>query len=306
VSNNIYPTVKGLAWTVLKTPASSTIVSKSTSGVTVRIAQMQNPIWTWELIYEYLYDNFVSPNNTMPYSPATDLRELMGFFLARQGQFDDFLFNDPSDNWAGPQTWQARYTYFPGTTIIDPAGHGQLTVRGGESLATIPTFNDSGGSVQDGSILWADQGAFSGATAQTLALVNDGAVSPTYYSPLQRNMGGLFLEDVTDLNTSVNPLRVWANGTPQLIGTCGSSINCELHGPGLAIPGYSYTGMYLKWCAMPTAPITAAFNFYFRVRFKTDDQDFEQFMQGLWTIGGGGGKNGKGMIELVTSRPATA
>ncbi len=306
MSNDLYPSkVKGLTWTVLKRPAFSTIVQAAPSKIETRIAQSQNPIWAWELIYEYLYDNFQSPNNTKPYSPATDLRELMGFFLAHQGKLNDFLFDDPSDDWVGPQTWKPRYDFAP-TTIIDPAGHGQLTSNGGQSGNTIPTFSAIGGSVTDGSIIWTDQGAFNGANAHAIPLVSDGALSPTYYSPLQRNMGELFQEDVTDLNTVVNPLRVWANASAQLIGTCGSTVNCELHGPGLAIPGYAYAGMYLKWCAMPTAPITAAFNYYFRVRFGTDDQDFEQFMQQLWTIGGGGGKGGKGTLELVTSRPATA
>ncbi len=190
----------------------------------------------------------------MPYSPVTDLRELMGFFLAHQGQFNDFLFTDPSDNWVGPQTWQARYMYFPGTTIIDAAGHGQLTVLGGESAASIPTFNHVGGSVQDGSALWADQGLFSGASAQGLSVVSDGT---SFYSPLQRNMGAQFQEDVTDLNTTVNPLRVWANGNLQILGTCGPSVNAQLLGPGLAIPGYSFTGLYLKWCnnVDPPAPV---------------------------------------------------
>jgi Conserved hypothetical protein 2217 (DUF2460) len=296
MSNAIYPTVKGLTWTVLKTPKFNSIVQSAANKTEVRIAQTQNPTYTWELIYEWLYDYFNSPNNTMPYSPQTDFRTMLGFFLARKGMFDDFLFDDPSDDWVGPQTWKARYDFKPGTIIIDPAGHGQLWSGGGTGL-TLPTFNDSGGSVGDGSGSWADQGVFTGSTAQTLQLVTDGTF---YYSPLQRYMGALFYEDVTDLNTSVNPLRIWANGVLKT----GSGTDYTLMGPGLSIPGYSFMGMYVKWVSMPTAPITAAFNFYFRVRFLSDDIDFEQFMQQLWTIGGGSGKNGRGMLELTTSRPS--
>ena len=379
MSNAIYPTPKGLAWTVLKTPSFSTIVQQSPAMVETTIAQMNDPIWNWQLIYEWLYDNFYSPANTMPYTPNTDLRTMMGFFLAHGGKNDNFLFDDPSDDWVGPMTWQPRYDFNPGAIVIDPSGHGQLW-SGGMTGPTAPAWNDSGGSVNDGTGNWADQGTFSGASAQTLSLVSDtsnpvsavvigssagtgfavgdylgvtggggtgailevatlsgsaiatlsivqggtgytttsgaamavltgsGSGSPTanitattiYYTPLQRNMGGLFLEDVTDLNTAVNPLRIWANGVLKV----GSGTDYTLLGPGLSIPGQSYLGMYLKWVAMPIAPITGAFNFYFRVRFATDDQDFEQFMQQLWTIGGGSGKNGKGTLELVTSRVA--
>lgn len=301
MSNAIYPTVKGLTWTVLKTPSFGTIVQTAANKAEVRIEQSQNPIWKWQLIYEYLYDNYYSPNNTQPYSPQTDLRELLGFWLARQGQYDDFLFDDPSDDWIGPMTWKARWDFNPGQIIIDSAGHAQKW-SGGITGQTIPTFNHSGGSVTDGTGSWADQGLFAGNTAQYLTTINDGMPTPTYYSPIQRNMGSLFLEDVTDLNTSVNPVRVWAGGTLKTLTT-----DYTIGGPGLSIPGYSYSGMYIDWGASsPALPVTIAANFYFRVRFSSDDQDFEQFMQQLWTIGGEGGKNGRGYLELVTARSPQA
>lgn len=137
---------------------------------------------------------------------------------------------------------------------------------------------------------------------QAMQLVNDGAGN--YYTPLQRNMAGLFFEDVTDLNPlNGSGLTVQANGVAQTIGTCGGSVNCELHGPGLTIPGYSFGGMYLKWCAAPTPPITASFNFYFRLRFDGPTLDFERFLWQLWTIGGAEGKSGSGFVKMVTSRP---
>lgn len=304
ISNDIYPAaVKGLTWSVVKTPAFNTIPQKCSSGDEVRIAQQQNPLWSWKLIYEYLYDYYRSPQNTMAYSPATDLRELMGFFLQHKAMFDDFLFDDPSDDWIGAFTWKARTDFNPGTTIIDSAGHAQTTTYGGLSGSTIPTFNHAGGTTGDGSITWQDAGLFDGTTAQAVPLVTDGV---DWYSPIQRNMGGLFLEDITDLNLSVNPLRAWANGTLRAQGAgnaCDSSGHYRILGPGLAIPGYSFGGMYIKWCAEPTGPITIACNFYFRVRFLSDQQDFEQFMAELWTIGGSGGKNGSGTLELTSARP---
>jgi len=42
------------------------------------------------------------------------------------------------------------------------------------------------------------------------------------------------------------------------------------------------------------------------VRFESDQQDFEQFMEELYTIGGSESKNGSGQLKLCTSRPATA
>jgi len=127
-----------------------------------------------------------------------------------------------------------------------------------------------------------------------LQLVNDGAGN--YYSPIQRNMGGLFLEDITDLNGA---LALYQNG---VLVTSGYT----LMGPGLALPGYSFQGLYVKWSVIPAAPVTASFNFYFRVKCELDTQDYEEFMAGLWTIGGSGSKNGSGQLKLMTRRPPTA
>lgn len=131
--------------------------------------------------------------------------------------------------------------------------------------------------------------------AAQLQVVNDGAGN--YYSPLQRNFGGQFYEDITDLNGSV---AVYANGALASVGTGAGQY--QLLGPGLAIPGYSFMGMYLKWGSAPAAPVTAAFNFYFRCRMEGDSQDFEQFLSNMWTIGGSESKNGSGYIKFMSSR----
>jgi hypothetical protein len=226
MSNDVFPSqIFGLTPQVIRTPEFDTLVQSSASGVRLPIAQMQNPLWHWALVYEQLFNN---PAANSAYT-ISELQTLMGFFLDHQGQFDDFLFDDPEDD----------------------------TV-----------------------------------TNQVLQLVNDGAGS--YYSPVQRQMGN-FLEDVTDLNGAIS---VKANGVAQ----AGGGTNYTLLGPGLAIPGYSFEGLYLKWVAAPTGPITASFQFYFRVAFEADKQDFEKFLYQLWTIGGAEGQRGSGLLKLVTSR----
>jgi hypothetical protein len=145
-----------------------------------------------------------------------------------------------------------------------------------------------------------------------LAVVNDGAGN--YYSPIQRTLNGVVYEDITDLNGSI---EVYADGTLASVGT--GSGQYEVMGPGLAIPGFSCMGLYLKWGSEPAAPVTAQFNFYFRLRFDSDNQDFEKFLNvgttgqwvagqggGYWTIGGSEGVNGSGQLKLRTARPTPA
>ncbi|MHB8303360.1 MAG: DUF2460 domain-containing protein [Acidobacteriaceae bacterium] len=99
MSNAIYPALRGLAWTVGKQAGFSTLVHSAPDKYEVRISQMRNPIWSFKLIYEFLKDN---PLDLQPGLTDTDLRTLMGFYLARNGQFDDFLLEDPTDNYSGP------------------------------------------------------------------------------------------------------------------------------------------------------------------------------------------------------------
>jgi hypothetical protein len=229
MSNNVFPSnLPGIGYTVLKSPENSVIIQQSPSFNECRINQSHNPIWRFELIYDFLRDQLgrsVGPT-------YTDLQVMMGFFLQQGMNFDSFLFTDPDDY----------------------------------------TVNN-----------------------QSLVLVNDGAVSPTYYTPIQRLMGGLFYEDVTD----VNPL----NGSGMVIKANGvTTTSFNFLGPGLTIPGYSFIGMYLKWLSPPTAPITGTFNFYFRVRFENPKQAFEKWANKWWSMGGDQGSKSDA-VKLITARP---
>ncbi len=312
MSNAVYPSaVRGLTFTVVKTPEFNTLITKSPNLYSTRIGQTVNPIWTFSLTYDYL-KNFPGFDYALTLS-YTDLQTLMGFFLSMYGAQDDFLFTDPDDNLVGPATvtavWAARHPYTLGTIIIDGVGgHAQKVTAApytntppGFALSGVsaPSWNHAGGNTTDGDLTWLDLGVAPAAgwpnPYAQLQLI--GPVGGVYYSPIQRNMGGLFYEDITDLNGSI---AVYANGV--LKATPGDYV---IVGPGLSIPGYSWMGKVIQWVGTPTGPITANFNFYFRVYFKSDKQDFEKFMQYLWTIGGSGAKGGQGNIEFESSRIGT-
>jgi uncharacterized protein (TIGR02217 family) len=87
MSNAIFPTLPGLAWSVSKAPEFSTIVTTAANGTETRIALWSTPRWRFKLGYEMLRDNALN-----------ELKTLAGFFLQRQGQFDSFLYLDPDDN----------------------------------------------------------------------------------------------------------------------------------------------------------------------------------------------------------------
>lgn len=90
MSNLLFPKIRGLGWDIVKTPTFSTEIQESLAGREVRIQNFQNPIWEFTLHYEYLLNDPKYRDDT----EATPLEQLIGFFMARGGQFDDFLLNE--------------------------------------------------------------------------------------------------------------------------------------------------------------------------------------------------------------------
>lgn len=87
MSDAVLPTFPGLKWGTTKTPMWSTRVQKSASGRELRASFYSYPIYKFSLSYEVLRGNGLA-----------ELQQLIGFFNARQGSYDTFLFQDPDDN----------------------------------------------------------------------------------------------------------------------------------------------------------------------------------------------------------------
>lgn len=78
----------GLSIQVTKSPRFRTNISEAASGDEVRYSQAEYPRWDFELSYEFLEDRTGADSS---------LKTLLGFFLARQGSFEAWLFKDPDD-----------------------------------------------------------------------------------------------------------------------------------------------------------------------------------------------------------------
>src|SRR5260370_10059615 len=89
MSNLLFPKIKGLGWDVVVNPTFSTDIQQSLAGREVRIQNFQNPLWAFTLHYEYLLNDARLRDDT----EQTPLETLIGFWIARGGQFDDFLLN---------------------------------------------------------------------------------------------------------------------------------------------------------------------------------------------------------------------
>ncbi|MDO5686754.1 MAG: DUF2460 domain-containing protein [Neisseria sp.] len=88
MSNAIFPKLPGIKWGMSKTPIWRTRVQTSASGRELRAGYYSYPLWKFSLSFEVLRN----------LGSLQELETLAGFFNARRGSFESFLFEDESDN----------------------------------------------------------------------------------------------------------------------------------------------------------------------------------------------------------------
>lgn len=295
---NIYPSgVRGLTFTVTKTPAFDTSKQSAPSKVETRVRNTVNPVWTWKLMYSYLLD---WPWAIVSGLANTDLRVLMDFFLAASGEFQDFLFTDPDDNYVGPAVTTGGAPNTP--------------------LAQLPLVNDGAGNYYSplqrtlGGLFYEDVTDLNGTPEIYVNGVYESGISGTI--PHTIAGPGLALPTVSYMGMYVAWGNQWRASTALSVGATTFDASGHLQKvttagtTGTALPTFNDTGGTTTdgsavWTDQGVAVVTAQFNFYFRVHFGTDSQDFEKFMNQLWCIGGDHSRNGSGMLTLESSRPAS-
>jgi uncharacterized protein (TIGR02217 family) len=93
MSNAIYPVgLAGETFPIVKRPVFSTVVQPTASGMEVRIANYPYALEEWDIPYSVLDMS------------TGDFATLYGFYCARFGAFDSFLFYDPNDNFVTGQS----------------------------------------------------------------------------------------------------------------------------------------------------------------------------------------------------------
>ncbi|EMU5035736.1 DUF2460 domain-containing protein [Neisseria gonorrhoeae] len=88
MGNAVFPEFPCLKWGRKKTAVWSTGTQKSASGREFRTAYYTYPQWRFSLSFEVLRTK----------ASVNELEKLAGFFNARKGSFESFLYEDPADN----------------------------------------------------------------------------------------------------------------------------------------------------------------------------------------------------------------
>lgn len=254
----------GLAFDVKKSPQFSGKVVEHTSGAETATSYWQNPKWNYSVTFDYLPDYPKAVGDS-------DIRKMMGFFLAMNGRFQTWLFNDPDDN-----TVTAQYQYtFDGVTTqfylvramggyYEPIGQlqtGTLTLwLQADEAKTIPaTPGPYTVTVNHASTITSLPVTIK-AGATTFTQVS-GAPGVNQFS----QSGGTFTFNAANQNTAI-------------------TINYQYQ-----VDPSQYTFTSPNIIVMGTAPVanaimTATFNYYFVCRFLNDITEFNKFANKLWQL----------------------
>lgn len=115
MSNRIFPQLPGLGWPVNRSPYFSTTVSVAKSGQEVRL-----PNYPFEL------EQFELPINHEHQKYPADFQKLLAFFVASDGAFDSWLYQDPTDNYT------VNNSIYEGLNL--PTGAGQNVIGTGDGV----------------------------------------------------------------------------------------------------------------------------------------------------------------------------
>jgi uncharacterized protein (TIGR02217 family) len=196
MSNALFPALPGVTWDIKRRPTFSTLIQKSTSGREVRAALQPLPLDEWDLTYDILKE-------------ATDFATLIGFYKARLGAYDSFLFTAKASD----------------GTAIDSAVAAQGLGTGTGSLADFALVRSLGSFVEP---------------------VENGVVSAVYFDGVAQSAGHY---SVTSVAPGFHNNLHFSSGLP---------------GAGVAV--------------------TADLTYSWRVRFKDDQTEFNNFMSKLWEL----------------------
>jgi uncharacterized protein (TIGR02217 family) len=90
MSTQVFPALLGLGWDIVRAPVwtGSSTVQQAASGKETVVSRWTYPRWRWDLSFDFLRSDV----------DHAELQALVGFFNARLGNADSFVYEDQDDN----------------------------------------------------------------------------------------------------------------------------------------------------------------------------------------------------------------
>jgi hypothetical protein len=303
-----FPALAGQGWSVHKRPSWSTRVAPHVSGREVRVALYATTLYEFEVTYGGLDS---TGQGQFANLGSQGLQILMGLFNSVQGQFGTFLYSDPTDNTVTGQDLGLGTGTTTSFTFARTLGGFNEVVSWVTSVANVYlngiAVPPTGIAPPPPPVLSQTAGGSLGAQTcfVVLTLVTPlGETLPSAESSLAAAADNLLgvASPAVPAQTLATAYNVYAgatsgaetlqNATPIAIGTAWTEPTSGLTTNGAVPPITTATGWSLvqpNALTFATAPpnsvtVSSDFSYAFVCRFLSDQADFENFMQGLWSV----------------------
>jgi uncharacterized protein (TIGR02217 family) len=130
MSDAVFPSLSGLTWPVLKTPRFSTLIQTGADMSELRATFTDQPVYDITLTYDLLRSG-----------AQAEFQSLCGFFEARAGAFDNFLFTDATDSQVSNQVFGIGTGAEANFQLIRSLGTGNAVVKNLNGAPTITVNN---------------------------------------------------------------------------------------------------------------------------------------------------------------------
>lgn len=301
------PAVRGITWSLKKTEQWKTIRQEANRRV-VKVPQYNNPLYQWELKWNYINDNAnwsIQPTQSSN-APFSDFQVLRSLYFTAKGQGNEFLYQ-PQNNVITNQLIGQPDANGNSEVVLTVGGYNAnfssttLSITNVALTTNVLTITVSsldaltaGMTVKFGTLGTA---TFLNGQTVTVTSVNAGALSFTaffshanYVSAadtgtltVQTTMVPVYESVQSLLGASLTSLSV--NGT-----AVGVSTDYVLAGPSTVSP---YDGYVIQWNyggtpgAKPPAgsQILAAYTYFYQSEFVDDSLEYENFIPFMWKVG---------------------
>lgn len=303
MSNVVFPALPGLTWDVMKAPRWNTRVQQSVGGKEIRAQYFSEPRWRWTLKYDVLRQA----------SAFQELQQLVGFFNARQGKFDSFLYTDPTDNAVTNQAFGTGDGAKTAFQLVRDYGASGFTGR-----ENVYDLNGAATIVEGGATKTANRDYLISATGLVTFYLAPPAAAPsgagsgtggtlaagTYYAKVSalnaagESIGSAESVGVVLAGTTSSIVWTWgavtgATGYRLTVGTSPGGENTSITLG--AVTTYTQTAALAGGAAPLTTPtatrapaastaLTWTGAYYWRVRFDQDLAEFNNFLTLLWEL----------------------
>ena len=257
----VFPELIGLSWDTGMKPLFKNKIAEHTSGKETRTSFWEDPLWEFNLSYDYL------PNKSD--FPTTDLKRIVAFFLRCQGSFEEFLFKAPNFN-----------------RVQD-----RLLLEGDGNTVEVDLVADIDGYLMPVGYIDASKIVLTLQQVEDIVAHPDGSLSLTYphKAVVAYVKQGTTVINRVQSNPDVNQY-VFDALTGQLqFNTARGGQTFEISYTAQLRPGTEYTLLPPRTLALNRAPedgsvLMGTYEYYFVCRFMDDELELAQFSDRLWNL----------------------